>query len=530
MSNDNLTIKLDNIVKSRETVHTGFWSSWPFIRDKTKIIANRNLVRLALHEFDRMMLLNSKFQTILEILLVRLRDIGELYVHNLSNATVDLKDEWDEVNTILDSKKSDVLQYINNTLDQDNQFKDLIYGAAEELINYIEENRTTLAKENSTNIKRHTYLYSKLADILGYEACELLYIQACLTILIGNANSTDITRIHDGRQTCDSYKADLYEALKKKDFRKARYIGYELASISEIITMWVASTISSHQISRQRYIKDEIKIESLRSELDYTIILKQCIADYAIGLYFYTATEKKLQSENRYASKLDYDRINEDKKLLLISELITNPQLYENKTISIRGVVTAINERKWFSHGHEAVSSEFGVTDGTSTIRARRYGRMFRDNGLSENEMIELSGVIKNDDGSYYININSINFNKTRKNSWLDRCNWLASRLWDNGTNKCACDWTLSTIDPPEPPQLSLGVYLCEEQDYQDALEEIVSKYPAAKALTGVFKELHNKVDNSYFKKRSRVTYFKSMCIDKILSSLYTITQEQGHE
>lgn len=521
MLNPDAITQLQGVVELRQNLYRDYWNSWRFVSDRSRATARRNLVRLALNELERISSLSDRFQTVLEVHLSEIRYFRDYYLGTIARQIS--RGTWDAVQGTLAANAVTIRQSLQGQLaTTDNDLERRILEGTALLIDAALQEGNSLRAEFSANMTRHEYLTSKLVDICSQVTTQLLYSNLCAQVLIGQYTPADQSRIMSGRQIIGSYKRKIYEALKEASAVYARHYAYELCALSEIVAGWCANTIAERQRSRRHYVDTALKPDLLNQELQTTKILKACVADFAIGLYLYSSPDDVLKTEAQYASRLSYAPATAPAEAAMpsMAALLDNPEQYDGKVVTVKGLVSDLDEKKWLVDDREAVRSEFRINEGNATLSARRSGKKFHDNGLEEMALVELTGTFRDDNQNTRIDIASRDFQHSRNRSWTDRCQWLASRLWDNGTNGCACDWTLAAMDPAEVPSLSLGEVGCTEEEYKARLAAVKGQYPAARAIYGALVQIDRMVTDRTYDDRSKSIQLRSNCIDRLLTEL----------
>jgi hypothetical protein len=528
MLSEDVHHRLAYFLKTDDRINSEFWKDWIMVRKDAMRFIGSYLAGYAMNEIEKVIRICDKNQGVFEHHL-------EQIVRNRDNSFPCLtssmtRENWDDLENTLNKKKSSILANIEAQLDDGPSSQDTIHKGAKLFIDYVAQQDDLLKKEVSQNIGRNEKLFTKLVDITGEILCTIFYIKLCSYIILGQKPGyTDITA-GDAASVCQTRKLELYEALKKKEYGLAKRLGRELALIAEISAAWYASKISGLHEQRRRCLDDKIKEASLEEELQTIKAMKFRICDYAFGMYFATALEDTLKSEARYASKLGYDVIKPHVMIPpdTIKGILTNQRKYLNKEVTVTGLVSNIQDKKWFIRGREAVLSKFDITEDSHTVNVIHFGHMLRDNGLDDGVLITVTGTFqkseKPDEQVYEIKMGNIGFRKMRNASWYHRYRWLASQWWDNGTDTADCDWTFYPARPSEPVELSLShVPGIKKEELNERLEEMRQGSPIAKAAINAAKNIRRNIYYKSFMDKIRSTQFKAMAIDEVLSEIDTI-------
>ncbi len=419
-------------------------------------LGSKHAMRLALKEYDRIIMSCNKHKAVLESYISNISRAA-LSVHSSLKKSV-TEDDW----IFIEEKVLAHLQSLSSNPELDfilKSEKSEKYDVnLHQLIDELENNRNSPRRRTSldnllySKLKKLEKYYLYLIDKIALAACRAFYVKICAEILNGMYLPITEEKIDSTEELFENYKLDLYKVLKAEDRSTVNYSAYQLLSLAEISASYHINSIIQIQESIQNSTNEKTTMELLSLELEEFKKIKARIWDYAIGLYFHSATPAIFDRETKYALKLDYNVNNQEVDVIPLNELFTNVSNYVDQGVNVLGLVTSIREKKWFIGAGEAVRSEFKISENGNEIDVYSHGRMLRDNGLEEGCLIEIFGVFekKDDEEGFQLKIARFNQAANKNRDWESRCHWLVKRWWDYGTDNTMCDWTFTKKVPGE--------------------------------------------------------------------------------
>lgn len=492
-------------------------------------MAPTNFLYLSLKEIRRIIATSNKTKAKLErIQFYTSRSFTHFFNH-LTNLFT--RNDWEILEAKLLQNKEAYMRSIGKQFYDANGVEKIVLIGTKLLLDHLKDSETSLRKEFLTNLREHEKLCLELIDELGETACNTLYVKLCSQMVAGPHSSVYGTEVEDGDALCEKYRREIYNSLRNANFKRVLYLGNELCLLGEIMASYHASEIYSYQEFRRTDVGVEQKYSSLEEELKKVKLMKDRILDYAIGLYFNSASPKVLKRESKYSSKLQYKSKDVEPESVLIEDLLESPDSYFDKNVRVRGLVSSITQKKWRVRGKEAVRTEFDITHGSHRIPVYRHGFILRDNGLEENGLIELRGLFFMDTkkNRYMIKASGYNFRADRNEDWLSRCRWLVSKWWNGGTDNTMCEWTLSGLQPSILPKFNLSFINVTSSEGEEALSvfrELRRNFPPIRSAVRVSSRTLSKAERDEFDREIERIQTRSLAIDRLISIICNSERE----
>ncbi len=475
-----------------------------------KTLENNHTVRLALKEYDRIIMSCNKLKAVLESYISNISRVA-LYVHSSLKKSLS-EDDWiyieEKVLAHLQSLSSNPeLDFILKSTKSEKYDVDL-----HQLIDELENNRNSPRRRTSLDnllygkLKKLEKYYLYLIDKIALAACRALYVKICAEILNRMYLPINEEKVDSTDELCEDYKLELYNGLKAEDRSIVNYYAYQLLSLAEISASYHINSIIQIQDSIYNSSNEKTTLELLNLELEEFKKIKARIWDYAFGLYFHSATPAILDRETRYALKLDYNVTAQEVDFIPLNELFTHASNYINQDVKVSGVVTSIREKKWFIGAGEAVRSEFKISENGTEIDVYTHGRMLRDNGLEEGCLIEIQGIFekKDDEEGFQLKIARFNQAANKNRDWVSRCHWLVKRWWDYGTDNTMCDWTFTKKIPGAILQGGSRREILKFKKLKEELDARIKKekkdFPLVRAILAIDKKIIDDTRNKRLK------------------------------
>jgi hypothetical protein len=501
MNNLEIDSKLKELKTKTQFIHSynkGILNDYNLYAINT--VQNNHAIRLALKEYDRIIMSCNKLKAVLEGFISNVSRVGLKLHYSLKN--IISEDEWVNV----EEKVLAHLQFLSPNIEKDYTLKSLKSEIHDvdlyKLMSELKKNKTSRRRKTSLDnllykkLKRLEKYYLYLIDKIALTACRVLYVKTCAEILNDMYVTISEEEIKTTDTLCDKYRCEIYNELKSENRPMVKYYAYQLLSVAEIATSHHVNNIIHIQEIIKEITDENTKAELQKQELEENKIIKERICDYAVGLYYHSAPPGILIKESRYASKLQYKVPGHEVDLLPLKTLLGDTAAYINKRVKVRGIVTSIKEKKWFPGGGEAVRSEFEISDNGNVIDVYVHGRMLRDNGLEKGCLIEISGIFEEegDDNEYRIKITRFKQSADKNIDWVRRCRWLVRRWWDNGTDNIACDWTFTKKDHGAKTNKRIRREFIKIVELNNDLESRIKKekkdYPLVRAVLAADKKI----------------------------------------